>query len=165
MPRGRPRGLDIVLFPDGGGEGGRNRPRRYSGRALGLSGAEGLAHSVHQFVKLTGLCGREQRVQKRRQLVLGRDGDTGFALLELDGLGTVKDRHHERSGGVRAPPRPDALFLFGLAAVVALAGPALHGADVGGVAQEQTLLLQAADQLGAADRDGIVTTGGNGGEC
>ena len=62
-----------------------------SGRLAGLGRAHRLARGRHQAVQLAGLGRADQRVDERRQLVPGRDGDAGLAPLELDRLGAVVD--------------------------------------------------------------------------
>ena len=117
-----------------------------------------------QLVELAGLDGRDEAVDQRRQLVLRRHRDAGLALLELDGPGAVVDRHDQAARAVGAPPGPDLLLLLDLPALVALAGPALDDADVGGVGEQRLLLLEALGELVAAGGDRVVSAGGDGGE-
>jgi hypothetical protein len=56
------------------------------------------------------------------------------------------------------------LLLLDLPALVALACPALGGADVLGVLREPLLLLEALDELVAAHGDGVASPLGHGGE-
>jgi len=56
-----------------------------SGSFPRLPDRPGLGGLVEQLIQLPGPHGRDEGIDYRRQLVLGRDDDAGLALLELDG--------------------------------------------------------------------------------
>jgi hypothetical protein len=135
-----------------------------SGSFARLADRSGLGSQAEQLVQLPGPDSRDQGIDHRRELVLGRDDDAGLTLLELDGLGPELDRHNDLSGRVSLPPGPDRLLLGrGLPLPVDL-GPSLDGPNVVGILQEQLLLLQLGDELGSASLDGIVPGPGKRGE-
>jgi hypothetical protein len=129
-----------------------------------LADRPGLGSQAEQLVQLPGPDSRDQGVDHRRQLVLGRDDDAGLALLELDGLGPELDGHHDLSSGVGLPPGPDRLLFGGSLPLPVHLGPSLDGPNVVGVLQEQLLLLQLRDELGPALLDRIVPGLGKGRE-
>jgi hypothetical protein len=129
-----------------------------------LADRPGLGSLVEKVIHLPGPYCRDQGIDHRRQLVLGRDDDAGLALLELDGLGPELDGHHDLAGRVGLPPGPDRLLLGrGLPLPVDL-GPSLDGPNVVGIFQEQLLLLQPGDELSSTSLHGIVPDLGKGRE-
>jgi hypothetical protein len=119
---------------------------------------------VEQVVHLPGPDCRDQGIDHRRQLILGRDDDAGLALLELDGLGPELYRHYDLSGRVGLPPGSNSLLLGGGLSLPVHLCPSLDGPDVVGILQEQLLLLQFRDELGPALLDGVVPGLGKDGE-
>jgi hypothetical protein len=83
---------------------------------------------------------------------------------KLDGPGPELDRHHYLAGGIGLPPGPDRLLFGGGLPLAVYFYPSLDGPGVGGVLQEQLLLLQLRDELGPARLDGIIPRLGKSGE-
>jgi len=137
---------------------------RLSSGFPGLPDRSGLRRLAEEVVQFTRTDGGDQRVDKRRELVLRADDDPGFALLELDGLGPELDGHDYLTGRVGLPPGPDGLLLCGGLPLAVDLGPSLDGPDVVGVLQELLLLLQPGDELGPAHLDGVVGGLRQGGE-
>jgi hypothetical protein len=115
-------------------------------------------------VQLASSNGLNQGIDDRRELVLGWHHDTRLALLELDGLGTELDRHHDLAGGVSLPPGLNSLLADDdLLLALDFSSP-VNGPDVSRVLKELLLLLQLRDEFCPPDMDRVVGILGQRGE-
>lgn len=84
--------------PSKGTDGFETHPSVSFSSGLLLRDGPRLRRCCEEVIQLTGANGFDECVDDGGEFVLGRDCDTGFALLELDGLGAELHRHHNLAG-------------------------------------------------------------------